>query len=49
METQRYRSRRSAGQDVNKDHWLVQAGFGLFMAGLMVWLLALYSGVPVDF
>jgi len=49
MATRRYRSRWSAGQDVNKDHWLAQAGFGLFMAGLMVWLVALYSGVPVDF
>jgi hypothetical protein len=31
------------------DHWLAQAGFGLFVACLMVCLLSLYLGGPVDF
>jgi hypothetical protein len=49
METLSYRSRRSGHEDSNSDHWLAQASFGLFVAGLMVCLVALYLGGPVDF
>lgn len=44
----RDRSHGSVQQD-RQDHWLAQASFGLFVAGLMVCLVALYLGGPVDF
>ncbi len=44
-----YRSRSSEHEDTKNDHWLAQASFGLFVAGLMVCLVALYLGGPVDF
>jgi hypothetical protein len=32
-----------------EDHWLARAGFGLFVAGLAAWLVALYWAAPLDF
>lgn len=34
--------------DLGKDRWLAQAVFGLFLAGLMGWLIVLYWGAPLD-
>jgi len=43
------RSRRSAWEDWEKDHWLAQATFGLFLAGLAGWLIVLYRDAPLAF
>lgn len=43
------RPRRSAGDDWKHDHWLAHTGFGLFIAGLVVWLIVLYDGAPFVF
>ncbi len=43
------RSRRSAREGLKKDHWLAQTGFGLFLAGLVVWLVVLYRDAPFVF
>jgi hypothetical protein len=32
-----------------EDHWLARASFGLFVAGLAAWLVALYWTAPLDF
>lgn len=41
--------RYPAGTDLEKDRWQAQAVFGLFVAGLMAWLVVLYCGGPLDF
>jgi hypothetical protein len=41
-------SRDPAGIDLEKGRWLAQTAFGLFLAGLMVWLVVLYWGAPLD-
>lgn len=43
------RSNRSARDGWKKDHWLAQTGYGLFLAGLVVWLIVLYRGAPFAF
>ena len=45
----RERSRRPAWEEWEKDHWLVQAAFGLFLAALAVSLIVLYRGAPLAF
>ena len=47
--TMAHDSNSHVGQVRNKDHWLAQATFGLFVAGLMLSLVALYWSGPVDF
>jgi hypothetical protein len=49
METLHLSSSSSVEPHARTDHWLAHAGFGLFVAGLMVCLVALYLGGPVDF